>query len=153
VAARGNLFILGNALSYSCFLVLARDILARYSARAVMAWAFLFGALGASTVGLPALAHTTLGSIDFRTWLIIVYIVVGPTLGAYILNTWALARAPSSTVAIYIYLQPVMTALLAWATLGERPPVRSYIATGLIFAGIYVATTTGWIRRSAWRPP
>src|SRR5262249_27343917 len=103
VAGRGNLFILANALSYACFLVLVRDIRARYSAGAVMAWAFLFGALGASTVGLPALVHTELGAIDIRTWVLIAYIVIGPTLGAYILNTWALARAPSSTVAIYIY--------------------------------------------------
>jgi len=152
MAARGNLFILANALSYACFLVLVRDILARYSARTVMAWSFLFGALAASTVGVPALVHTPLSTIDVRTWLVIVYIIIGPTLGSYILNTWALARAPSSTVAIYINLQPVMTGLMAWATLGERPPVRSYIATGLIFAGIYFATTTGWLRRFAWRP-
>ena len=150
--ARGNLLILCNALSYSLFLVLAREITGRYPARTVMAWTFVFGALGVSTLGVPALVHTRFAAIDTRTWLVIAYIVVGGTLGAYFLNTWALARASASTVAIYIYWQPVLTALLAWATLGERPPLRTYIAAALIFAGIYVATAAAGPRRSAAHP-
>ena len=157
LAGRGNVLILLNALSYACFLVLARDLVARYTARAVMAWVFLFGALGVATVGAPALAQAPLSALQGRTWLAVGYIILGPTLGAYILNTWALARASSSTVALYVYLQPVMTAALAWPLLGERPALRQVLAAALICGGIYVATAApvsfSRPRRAAAPPP
>jgi drug/metabolite transporter (DMT)-like permease len=88
-----------------------------------------------------------------HTWLWLAFIIAGPTLGAYILNTWALARAQASQVAIYVYLQPVMTALMAWPLLHERPAARTWIAAGVIYAGIYIATGADWLRRAAARPP
>lgn len=151
--AGGNLLILINALSYALFLVLARDITRRYPARTVMAWCFLFGSLGVSVVGAPAVAHLSFSAVSTRTWWWLAFIIVGPTLGSYILNTWALARAQASQVAIYVYLQPVIAALMAWPILGERPPLRTWIATGIIYVGIYVATASGWTRRASARPP
>ena len=151
--AGGNLLILLNALSYALFLVLARDITRRYPARVVMAWCFLFGSLGVSVVGAPAVAHLTLAAISTRTWWWLAFIIAGPTMGSYILNTWSLARAQASQVAIYVYLQPVITAVMAWPVLHERPPVRTWIATGIIYAGIYVATASARIRRADAHPP
>src|SRR5262245_8036480 len=67
--ARGNLLILLNSISYAFFLVLARDIAARYPARVVMAWCFLFGSLGVSIVGAPAVLHLHVAAVPARTWL------------------------------------------------------------------------------------
>src|SRR5262249_35540273 len=145
LAARGNLLIFCNALSYSLFLVLARDITKRYPARTVMAWCFFFGSLGVSVVGAPAVAHLSLAQVPARTWAWMAFIIAGPTLGAYILNTWALARAQASQVAIYVYLQPVMTALMAWPLLHERPAARTWISAAIIYAGVYIATRGGVI--------
>ena len=68
------------------------------------------------------------------------YIILVPTVGAYYLNAWALARVPPSTVAVYIYLQPLIAFALATLLLDETLSWRAVIASGLIFAGVLVVT-------------
>ena len=67
----------------------------------------------------------------------VVYIVVFPTIVAYFLNIWALKRVSPNLVAVYIYLQPLFTALVAPAVLaGERVTTRAAIAGAAIFLGL-----------------
>ena len=51
---------------------------------------------------------------------------------AYYLNAWALARVPPSTVAVYVYLQPLIAFALAPLLLDETLSWRAVIASGLI---------------------
>ena len=71
------------------------------------------------------------------------YIILVPTLAAYYLNAWALTRVSPSTVATYIYLQPLIAFGLAPWILGERFNSRILIASLLIFAGVGVVTRRG----------
>jgi drug/metabolite transporter (DMT)-like permease len=73
-------------------------------------------------------------------WLAVGYIILVPTVGAYYLNAWALARVAPSTVAVYIYLQPLIAFALAPLVLGESGNRRTWIAAALIFAGVAVVT-------------
>ncbi len=131
----GNLIIVCNALSFSIYLVISRKLLAKYRTATVVYWTFVFGALGVIPFGAHALAQSA-GRIDTATALLLVYIVVGPTVGTYFLNGFALRRAPSSLVAIYVYVQPLIGTLLAAATLHERPTSSALISAGLIAIGI-----------------
>lgn len=56
------------------------------------------------------------------------------------MNAWALARVAPSTVVVYVYLQPVIGALLAIVLLGEEWRSRIFIAMALIFAGVFLVT-------------
>lgn len=138
--ALGNAMILLNALSYAAYLVLSKDLLRRYPPLTVTAWVFLFGIAGVLPFGAPALAGVELGGLSPRTWLLVLYIVLVPTAGSYWLSLWALARARSSVVAIYVYLQPLVTALLAPAVLDERLGLEAVVAGAAIFAGIALVT-------------
>ena len=71
------------------------------------------------------------------------YIVLVPTVGAYYLNAWALGRVAPSTVAVYIYLQPLIAFSLAPLLLGEKLSWRTLVAALLIFAGVLVVTRRG----------
>jgi drug/metabolite transporter (DMT)-like permease len=144
----GNLLILGNVLSFSIFLVISRDMLRRYSPLTVITWVFVFGTLGIAPVGVPSLLAER-GAVSTTTWLVLAWLVVGPTVGAYYLNHWALKRVEASTVAVYTYLQPLGTVLLAIPILNERPSARLLPAALLIFLGVWVAAQVG--RRAA--PP
>jgi drug/metabolite transporter (DMT)-like permease len=68
--------------------------------------------------------------------------VLVQTVGAYYLNAWALERVSPSTVAVYIYLQPLFAFIVAPLLLGagERPGLRHAVATLLIFAGVGIVT-------------
>ncbi len=76
-------------------------------------------------------------------WVIVVYIVLIPTVGAYYLNAWALTRVAPSIVAIYIYLQPLLAFGLAPLVLGESWNSRTLVACALIFAGVAAVTIRG----------
>jgi drug/metabolite transporter (DMT)-like permease len=73
-------------------------------------------------------------------WLSVAYIVLFATVVCYYLNSWALARVPPSTVAVYIYLQPLIAFVLAPLLLGEKVSPRVVVASGLVFAGVAIVT-------------
>jgi drug/metabolite transporter (DMT)-like permease len=135
----GNLLIVGNSLSFSIYLVLSRRLLAIYSPMTVVSWTFVFGALGILPFGVPSLAAAA-PHLSARAWSCIAYIVAFPTVGTYFLNLFALRRVPASLVAIYIYVQPVIGALMAAAALGERPTMSTFVGGALIGAGIWLVT-------------
>jgi drug/metabolite transporter (DMT)-like permease len=138
----GNLLIVANSLSFAIYLVISRTLLARYRTLTVVAWTFLFGALGVLPFGGAPLVASA-GSLHARTWLALAYIVALPTIGTYFLNAYALKRAPASLVAVYIYVQPVVGALLAAAILGERPSPATAAGAALIAVGIWLVGRSG----------
>jgi drug/metabolite transporter (DMT)-like permease len=74
-------------------------------------------------------------------WAAVIYTILVPTVAAYYLNAWALARVPPSTVATYIYLQPLIALGLAPLILGERWSVSTLISAALIFAGVALVSS------------
>ena len=136
----GNALILTNALSYSVFLVLARDILRRHSAVRVTAAIFRYAALPIVLVALPDLLRFRPGALTTRAWTGIAGTVLLATIVSYALNAWALARTGAATTAMFIYVQPLVAMTLAKVVLGESPSPRTAAAAALIFAGIALAT-------------
>lgn len=131
----GNLLILANATLWSLHLVLARPVLQRIDPLVVLAWMFLFGALGLAPAGAGPLVEAW-PAIPAASWQAMVWIVAVPTALAYLLNIRALREAESSQVAIFTYLQPLVAGVLAWAVAGERLTPRTGVSALLIFAGV-----------------
>jgi drug/metabolite transporter (DMT)-like permease len=136
----GNLFLILNTLAYGAYIAISQDVIKRYGALPVITWVFIFGCVAALPFGGYYLAQTPLATISASVWLAVLYIILVPTVGAYYLNAWALGRVAPSTVAIYIYLQPLFAFTVAPFVLGERLNSRTWIATLLIFAGVALVT-------------
>jgi len=145
----GNLLSLLNVLAFSIYLVISRDILKRYSPLTAITWTFVFGMIGMIPIGYRAVLDEV-GGMSGTTWLALAWIVVIPTVGAYYLNQWALKRVEASMVAVFTYLQPIGTALLAIPLLGERPGWHLVPAAALIFAGVGI---TARVSRKPKPPP
>lgn len=139
----GNLLALLNVTSFSFYLVISRDLTRRYDPLTVITWIFVFGVVGIAPWGVAPLAAQW-EQITAATWLAMAWIVVVPTVTTYYLNVWALQRVEASVVSIYVYIQPLATALLATWLLRERPSPRLVPAAALIFAGVAVAV---WAER------
>ena len=73
-------------------------------------------------------------------WWALAYTIVFPTIVAYLLNMFALARVRSSTAAIYIYGQPLVTGVASWATFGERPGPAMLLSGLALFVGIWLVS-------------
>ena len=91
-------------------------------------------------VGIYSLQQDNLSAIGPGTWLIVALIIIFPTVVAYYLNAWALTKVPPSTVAVYIYLQPLIAFGFAPLLLGEQFSWRTAIAAILIFAGVGIVS-------------
>jgi drug/metabolite transporter (DMT)-like permease len=136
----GNLMLVANSLSYGAYIAVSRDMVKRYGALTMLTWVFVFANLITIPVGLFSLARTSTGTAGAGVWLAVIYIILAPTVGAYYLNAWALARVAPSTVAVYIYLQPLIAFALAPLILGESWNSRTWVASALIFAGVAIVT-------------
>ena len=135
----GNLLVVLNSLSFSIYLVISRRLLAKYRPMTVVAWTFVFGALGVLPFGARDLALAA-PHLSPTGWGCVAYIVLFPTVGTYFLNMFALQRVPASLVAIYIYVQPVVGALMAALLLDERPSAGTFVGGALIGVGIWLVT-------------
>jgi drug/metabolite transporter (DMT)-like permease len=110
-----------------------------------MMWVFIFAAIICVPLGLFSLRTVNLPSVDTSLWLLILYIGLGATASPYLLNAWALARVSPSTVAIFVYLQPLIGFLLAVAFLGEMIDIKFILAATLVFLGVFLTS-----RRSSY---
>jgi len=138
-SAIGDLLSLCNAASYSLFLVLGKPVFERERTLPATTLLMSAGTLWLLPVGLPGLVHLRAAEIAPATWGLAAFIVLGPTIGAYVLNTYALRRLESSLVAFFVYLQPVLGAGLSIALGLEQPTRRLFVSGAIVFLGIFIA--------------
>ena len=136
----GDLLIVANSLCYGAYIAVSKDLVKRYNALTVITWIFIVGSIATIPAGVVSFAAVPLRSIPAGVWLAVAYVIVMPTAVAYFLNAWALARVPPSTVAVYIYLQPLFAFVLAPLVLGESLGARAILSSLMIFAGVIVVT-------------
>jgi drug/metabolite transporter (DMT)-like permease len=137
---RGVLVVLANCVSYSAYIVLSRATIQRLGTLTVVTWIFTWGALLFAPLGMPDL-FAGAASWTPRAWGFLAYIVAMPTIVAYLCNAWALERSTPTLVSIYIYVQPVLAALLAWMQLGITVSERLALAAVVIAAGVTLVAT------------
>jgi len=137
--AVGDLLIVCNSLCYATYLVISGRLFARYDALTALTWVMLFGAVTVLPFGAGDLIAAA-PTLPAEAWVELGYVVLIPTVGAYLLNAYALARAPASLVAVYVYAQPIAGALLAAAVLGERPGGATALGAVAVGTGIWLVT-------------
>jgi len=139
----GALMIVGNSLSYSFYLVISKPLMATYSARGVLARMFAIATVLMLPISAWSLAHESWRTIPTGAWLSLLAVIAGPTVAAYLLNLWTLRHADSSLVAAYVYVQPVVTTILAAIFLGERIRSIAIVAGAMICAGVWLSGPRG----------
>jgi len=135
--ALGNLLILLGMACYAAYFLVSKPLVARYDSITASTYVMLFAALGVLPLGVPALIGADFHAVNATIWWLVAYVVIGPTIGAYFLNMWALRRTSSNTVATFMYLQPLFAAVVAPLVLpGETLTMRTIAAGLTIFAGL-----------------
>ncbi len=134
----GDALIILNSLSYGIYVATSKEIVTRNGAFRSIMWIFVFASIICVPLGAVSFASVDLTSITPAIWLLILYIAVVATALPYFLNAWALARVNPSTVAVFVYLQPLIGFSLAVVFLGEQIDFKFAIAAALIFAGVFL---------------
>lgn len=130
----GNLMMVGNAFCYASYLVMMRPLAQRHPPVALLAWMYVgsLAFLPYFMLQVPLIPAEVSGPA-LRSLL---YVLLAPTLLAYLLNTYALARVSASTTAVYIYLQPLISAAGGVLVLNEKIGGHVFVAALLLFAGV-----------------
>ena len=136
----GDILIVLNSLSYGIYVATSKTVIMRNGVFRSMMWVFLFASIICVPLGGYSLVQVGPGSIDVSIWLLMVYIAVVATAAPYLLNAYALSHVDPSTVAVFVYLQPLIGFLMAVYFLGEKVDYIFGIAAALIFAGVYLVT-------------
>jgi len=144
--ALGNLMMAANCLCFAVYLVLSRPIASRVPALVLVTWTYW--------LSLPALPfflwnHSPLPLEigNAQVWLSLAYVVIFPSVLGYLLNLYALNRVGVGVTATYVYLQPVLTALVAVWILGERLTLQMGLAALALFAGVALVSRDANDRR------
>ncbi len=136
----GDMLVVANSLSYGIYVSISKDIVTRNGAFRSIMWIFVFAAAVCVPLGVYSMSSVDIPSVPPTIWLSVLYVALIGTLIPYFLNAWALARVDPSTVAVFVYMQPVIGFLLAVAFLGEHIGPNFIVAALLIFAGVLLAT-------------
>jgi len=133
----GDLLVLLNATAYGIYLVLVKPLMQRYHPMTIMKWAFLLANIVVIPVGWQQLATINWYALPAVAWYSMLYVILGTTVLVYILNALALKHVNPSLVGTYIYVQPVFATAIGMVFLQERPTLSVFLATTLIFIGVY----------------
>ncbi|MBK8304770.1 MAG: DMT family transporter [Pyrinomonadaceae bacterium] len=136
----GDIFIIINCLAYGIYVATSKGAITRNGTFRSMMWVFIFASIICIPLGAFSLLTIDLAAIDTNIWLISIYIAVGATAAPYLLNAWALSKVNPSTVAVFVYLQPLIGFGLAVLFLGEKINLTFIISAALIFAGVFLVT-------------
>ncbi|MCC7301575.1 MAG: EamA family transporter [Bacteroidia bacterium] len=135
----GDFFVLLNATSWGLYLVLVKPLMQKYHTVTILKWVFLFGAILVLPFGV---ADTAVDYSAFSRWAwgALAFIIIGTTFIAYLLNTFALKALSPSVVSAYIYLQPVLTAIIAVGLGKDHLDLGKVLSALCIFTGVYLVS-------------
>lgn len=136
----GNFLVLINATSFSFYLVKVKPTMMRYKTLTVVKWIFFFGSFMVIPFGLGDLLEVNWSGFTNEAWLALIYVVVGTTFLAYLLNAWALNFVNPTLVGYYIYLQPVFSTVIAVVFRGDVLTFTELVYTLIIFIGVFLVS-------------
>ena len=129
-----------NATTYSIYLVLIKPLMKKYHALTVTKWVFTFGCVGVLPFGWFELVNGHWAEMPLWGYGILLFTIVGGTFFTYLLNAWGLAYVNASLVGFYIYLQPVLTSMIAIFYQQDELTWAKVFYSLLIFAGVYLVS-------------
>ncbi len=136
----GDICIIINCLAYGLYVATSKQAIMRNGIFRSMMWVFIFASMVCIPLGAYSLSTIDLAAVPTNIWLISIYIAIGATAAPYLLNAWALSKVNPSTVAVFVYLQPLIGFTLAVLFLGESVTSIFIVAATLIFAGVFLVT-------------
>ena len=133
----GDSLALLSAVFSAANLLTVEKLRAKFSATTILLWCSFFGAL--LTFPIVLLTEDVLFPYSWAGWLAIiaqalVCQVLGQSLQAYNLKQFS-----SGFVAVFLLLDPVITAILAWVIFSEQLSPLNGLAFSVVLIGIYLA--------------
>ena len=137
----GNFLFIVNSISYAYYLIIVKPMAEKYDLITLFKWLFLIGLIFNFPLGINQFLDVDWASLPlWEAVLPMVFVVVGTTCMTYFLNGYALSKITSTEVAVFMYLQPIIGILFAIFTKSDTITLIIFIASILIFTGVYLTS-------------
>jgi drug/metabolite transporter (DMT)-like permease len=145
-AAFGNLLVFINAVSYAFYLIVVKKLMDKYNAFTFVKWIYAFGLLMVLPFGWNECREIQWGTVPMPILWEIAFVVVFTTFLTYLFNLVSMRELKPTTVAVFIYLQPLFATVFAMSLGKDELTWVKIISAVLIFAGVYLVTQKRVIR-------
>jgi drug/metabolite transporter (DMT)-like permease len=139
-AELGNLLVFINAVSYGCYLILVKKLMDKYNAFTFVKWIYTFGLLMVLPFGWNEFHLVDWQNIPINLFWKIGFVILFSTFFTYLLNLLSMRELKPTTVAVFIYLQPLFAAIIAVGLGKDELTWVKISAAILIFVGVYLVT-------------
>jgi len=139
-ATLGNLLVFINAISYGFYLILVKKLMDKYNAFTFVKWIYTFGFLMVLPFGWSEFHAIDWVNLPTAIFWKIGFVVVFSTFLTYLLNLISMRELKPTTVAVFIYLQPLFATIFAVSLGKDELSLVKLLSAVLIFAGVYLVT-------------
>ncbi len=136
--APGDILVLISAVNWAVFTVLSRRGLKLHSAALMMFYVMAFGWVLSSLLFLAGPGLTDLGRLTFAGWVGVSFLGIFCSGLAYIFWYDALKLVPASQVGVFLYVEPLVTVVVAAAVLQESLVTTVAIGGAIILLGVWM---------------
>ncbi|KAF0106695.1 MAG: DMT(drug/metabolite transporter) superfamily permease [Anaerolineaceae bacterium] len=134
----GDFLVLVSALNWAVFSVLSRRGLEKYPATLMMFYVMAFGWLFSSVLFFAAGRPVQPGPVPWDGWAGIAFLGIFCSGLAYIFWYDALQSLPVAQTGAFLYLEPMVTVIVAAIILGEELAPVTLLGGALILAGVWM---------------
>lgn len=139
-ATLGNLLVFINAISYGFYLILVKKLMDKYNAFTFVKWIYTFGFLMVLPFGWSEFNAVNWTEIPTDIFWKIGFVVIFSTFLTYLLNLVSMRELKPTTVAVFIYLQPLFATIFAVSLGKDELSWVKLLSAILIFTGVYLVT-------------
>ena len=139
----GDAALIGAAVCWAASSILSRPLSVRIGALPTAAWTIFLGSLVLLLLSSPKLVAVPWGRLTGRFWIVLAYVVIFPTVIAYILWMEGIRAIGSGPTTSFMFLAPVFALLIAAALLGERPTALQGAGGALMLLGVGLVNRPG----------
>ncbi len=144
----GDIYVTLNAIIYAFYLVYAKRLMKKYHPLTVTLYSFFFGFFMVLPFAYSEFSEVQFSILPDYIWGVLAFVTIGSTFLTYVLNAYALSHADSGLVGSYIYLQPVMAAIIAISSGKDTLSMDKILSMLLISFGVYLASQSRFLNSS-----
>ncbi|MEP7225384.1 MAG: DMT family transporter, partial [Actinomycetota bacterium] len=137
-ATRGDLLILASTVNWAVYTIVGRRTLARLGSARATAFAMLAGWLLIVPIFLLRAGWTDWPRLSVGGWGAVVFLGIGCSGLGYLLWYSALERLDTARVAVFLYIEPLVTLATAVALLGETVHATTVLGGLILLAGVFL---------------
>jgi drug/metabolite transporter (DMT)-like permease len=139
-ATLGNLLVFINAVSYGFYLIIVKKLMDKYNAFTFVKWIYTFGFIMVLPFGWNEFHAISWALIPTAVLWKIGFVIVFSTFFTYLLNLLSMRELKPTTVAVFIYLQPLFATIFAIGLGKDELSLVKLLSAILIFVGVYLVT-------------